>query len=114
MPLTIVADNVVPQTTGGQYSTLVAGAASETLVYTGTGRVCQISFATVGTQALSIYDGTQSTGGTLIYTAATNPTAGSAPVSLQWPIAVGIVVKGTSTASHGLAISYNKAGIGGT
>lgn len=108
-----MADRALQQSRGGQFSTFVAGAAGETLVYTGEGRLQRISLATVGTVAVSIYDGTQSTGGTLIYTSTTNPTVGIAPVDLDWPINVGIVVKGTSTASHGIALAYNKSGVNG-
>ena len=114
MAFTPVSDQSIQSNAGGQYSTFVAGTNNETLVYTGKGRLAQISFATVGTQTLSVYDGTQSTGGTLIYTSATNPTAGSAPVALNWPIATGITLKGTSSAAHGVCVAYNKAGVNGT
>lgn len=114
MAVPVVSDAVLQQSQGGQYSTFVAGASGETLVYTGTGRLVQVSFATVGTVAVSIYDGTQSTGGTLIYTSATNPTAGNSPTRVDFPVATGIVVKGTSTASHGVAVAYNKNGTNGT
>lgn len=107
-----MADKSIQQSGGGQYSTAIAGAATETLVYTGAGRVSSISYITVGTVAVSVYDGTQSTGGTLIYTSATNPTPGTISV-LDWPINTGICVKGTSTASHGVAVSYNKSGVNG-
>lgn len=107
-----MADKTVQSNSGGQFTTAVAGAASETLVYTGAGRVNALSFITVGTVAVSIYDGTQSTGGTLIYTSATNPTAGTT-VKLDWPVATGICVKGTSTASHGVAVAYGKSGPNG-
>lgn len=107
-----MADQVLRQTRAGQYgSSAIAGANSETLVYTGAGAVATISFITVGTVAVSIYDGTQSTGGTLIYTSATNPSAGMLEIPL--PVANGIVVKGTSTASHGVFLGYNKSGPNG-
>lgn len=105
-----MADSTLQSNAGGQFSTAVAGANAETLVYTGAGRLNTISYITVGTVVVSIYDGTQSTGGTLIYTSATNPAAGSTQ-KLDWPIATGIVVKGTSTASHGLALAYGKSGV---
>ena len=107
-----MADMAIQQSSGGQFSTAVAGANAETLVYTGAGRLTQISYITVGTVVVSIYDGTQSTGGTLIYTSATNPSAGSTQ-KLDWPINTGIVVKGSSTACHGLAVAYSKAGNNG-
>lgn len=108
-----MADKALQQSRGGQFSSFVAGAASETLVYTGAGRLCRVMFPAVGTSAVSIYDGTQSTGGTLIYTSATNPTAGLAPLEIDFPIATGIVVKGVSTASASVSLSYNKAGVNG-
>lgn len=107
------ADRALQQSRGGQYNTYVAGANGETLVYTGAGRACRLLFSAVGTVAVSIYDGTQSTGGTLIYTSTTNPTVGIAPVELDWPIQTGIVIKGTSTASHGVALCYSKDGVNG-
>lgn len=107
------SDNVIQYSNGGAFgSTAIAGANSETLVYTGAGRLCQISVITVGTVAVSVYDGTQSTGGTLIFTSATNPTGGTIYLN-DWPITTGICVKGTSTASHGVVVSYNKAGVNG-
>lgn len=108
-----MADKAIQQSNGGQFSTAVAGANTETLVYTGSGRLNLISFVTVGTVTVSIYDGTQSTGGTLIYTSATNPTPGAAPVALDFPINVGICVKGSSTACHGVALAYSKGGVNG-
>lgn len=107
-----MADSTIQSNAGGQYSTAVAGANAETLVYTGAGRLNSISVITVGTVGVSIYDGTQSTGGTLIYANVTNPTLGTV-VQLNWPINTGILVKGTSTATHGIALAYGKAGVNG-
>ena len=107
-----MADLINQTSPGGQYSTALAGTTTEQLVYTGNGRLNALSFITIGTVTVSIYDGTQSTGGTLIYTSATNPTAGTT-LALNWPIANGICVKGSSTAGHGLAIAYSKGGVNG-
>lgn len=106
------ADQVIQYSNGGQFNTAVAGANAETLVYTGAGRVCQVAIVTLGTVGFSLYDGTQSTGGTLIYSSVTNPTLG-AVTALDWPFANGLVVKGSSTATHGIAVAYNKAGVNG-
>lgn len=107
-----MADNVIRNTRGGQYASgVITGAATETLVFTGQGMLSTISFITVGTVAISIYDGTQSTGGALIYTSATNPSAGMLETPL--PFSTGICVKGTSTASHGVNVGYCKSGPNG-
>lgn len=101
-----MADKSIPQNTGGQYVGAFTGGNVETLVYTGAGRLSQFVITTAGTAAFSIYDGTQSTSGTLLYTSITNDTNGTLK-SLQIPITNGIVVKGT-TGSAGLVVTYNK------
>lgn len=107
-----MADKTLQYNSGGQYTVSAAGANAETAVVTGGGRVCVISYTTVGTVACSLYDGTQSTGGTLLWTSATNPSPGSV-TTLNLPYTTGLVYKGTSTASQGICISYNAAGVNG-
>lgn len=101
-------DLSVPQNVGGQYIGSFTGGNVETLVYTGSGRLCRITIITAGTAAFSMYDGTQSTGGVLLYTSITNDTNGTQK-DLQFSITTGIVVKGT-TGAAGLVVGYNKAG----
>ncbi len=103
-----MADLSVPQGLGGQYYTIHTGGAVETAINTTTaGRLCRVTIITAGTAANSIYDGTNSTAGTLIWTDITNRTIGN-QVDLQIPVAVGIVVKGT-TGAAGLIVSYNSS-----
>jgi hypothetical protein len=101
-----MADKSIPQNTGGQYGTTCTSGNAETLIYTGGGRLCKFNIVTAGTASFSIYDGTQSTGGTLVFTSLTNDAVGTVK-DLQTPITTGIVVKGT-TGSAGLYVTYNK------
>lgn len=103
-----MADASVPQASGGQYGTLFTSGNVETLIYTGSGRVCKFAIATAGTASFSLYDGTQSTGATLIFTSLTNDPVGTVK-DMQLPISTGIVVKGT-TGAAGIYITYNKTG----
>lgn len=104
-----MADLSVPQNLGGQYGAIHTGGNVETAINTtAAGRLCRVTIITAGTAANSIYDGTNSTAGTLIWTDITNRTVGQ-QVDLQIPIATGIVVKGT-TGAAGLYVSYNKTG----
>ncbi len=103
-----MADASVPQDLGGQYAGQMTGGNIETLVYTGGGRLCRVTIITAGTAAFSIYDGTASTSGTLIFTSITNDTNG-VQKDLQIPISTGIVVKGT-TGSAGVLVAFNKTG----
>jgi hypothetical protein len=103
-----MADASIPQNTGGQYGTLYTGGNVETLIYTGSGRASKFAITTAGTASVSIYDGTQSTGGTLIFTSLTNDALGIIK-DLQLPFTTGLVVKGT-TGSAGGYITYNKTG----
>lgn len=103
-----MADLSIPQNTGGQYNAAVTNGEAETLVYTGAGRLSRFAIITAGTASFSIYDGTQSTGGTLIFTSLTNDAVGTVK-DVQAPISTGIVVKGT-TGSAGIAVYYNKDG----
>ena len=101
-----MADKSVPQNTGGQYGGAFTGGNVETLVYTGGGRLCKFAVLTAGTASFSVYDGTQSTGGTLIFTSLTNDALGTVK-DVQLPITTGIVVKGT-TGAAGIYVTYNK------
>lgn len=103
-----MADKSIPQNNGGQFTGQFTGGNVETLVYTGGGRLNKIHVITAGTAVVSIYDGTQSTGGTLIYATITNDATGTIK-DVQLPITTGIVVKGT-TGSAGLTLAYNKTG----
>lgn len=105
-----MADKSIPQNTGGQYA-LTASTTTETAIYTGGGRVCQVVILTAGTAANSLYDGTNSTTGKLIWTDITNRTVGQV-VSLQIPVDTGIVVKGT-TGSGGVLVTFNKTDVSG-
>ena len=108
-----MADAVLRQSRGGQYASAVTSGNSETLVYTGAGQLMSLSILTAGTASTSIYDGTQSTGGTLLFTTLTNDALGTTKSNLEFPISTGIVVTGT-TGSPGWAVIYNKAGPNGT
>lgn len=101
-----MADASIPQNTGGQYGGAFTGGNVETLVYTGGGRACKFAITTAGTASFSLYDGTQSTGGTLIFTSLTNDPVGTVK-DLQLPVSTGIVVKGT-TGAAGIYLCYNK------
>lgn len=107
-----MADVSIPQNLGGQYTGQFTSGNVETLVYTGAGRLCKIHIITAGTAVISFYDGTQSTGGTLIYSTITNDATGTVK-DVQLPITTGIVVKGT-TGSGGCVVAYNKTGVYGT
>lgn len=106
-----MADNSLQQNSGGQYNANTSGGNGETALYSGAGRLCQVVIITAGTAAFSFYDGTQSTGGTLIYTSITNDTNGTIKTP-NLPVSAGIVYKGT-TGSAGVAITYNKGGVNG-
>lgn len=103
-----MADLSQPTTIGGQYGSAVTNAVTTDIaVYTtGGGRLCKITIITAGTASLSIYDGTQSTGGALMFTSLTNDALGVVK-DLGLPFASGIVVKGT-TGSPGVFLTYNK------
>lgn len=103
-----MADKSVPQNSGGQFTGVFTGGNVETLVYTGAGRLNKIHVLTAGTAMVSVYDGTNSTTGTLIYSTITNDATGTIK-DVQLPIATGIVVKGT-TGSAGVVAAYNKGG----
>lgn len=108
-----MADASVPQNTGGQFSGVFTSGNVETLIYTGSGRLCKFSILTAGTASFSIYDGTQSTGGTLVFTSLTNDALGVIK-DCQIPFTTGLVVKGT-TGAAGICCFYNKTGAyGGT
>lgn len=107
-----MADASIPQNLGGQYGGIMTGGNVETLIYTGAGRLCKIHIITSGGAILQIYDGTQSTGGTLVYTTITNDVTGTIK-DVQIPISTGIVVKGT-TSAPGVYVTYNKTGVYGT
>lgn len=105
-------DLSVQSNAGGQYNfAMTANTTAETAIYTGAGRVCKLFVTAAGTASLSIYDGTQSTGGTLIFTTLTNDALGTIK-EVQCPVTTGIVLKGT-TGSPGVCISYAKAGQNG-
>lgn len=106
-----MADASIPQNLGGQYTGQFTSGNIETLIYTGAGRLCKIAIITAGTAMISVYDGTQSTGSTLIYSTITNDVTGTVK-DVQLPIATGIVVKGT-TGSGGCVVGYNKGGVYG-
>lgn len=105
------ADQALQYNDGGQFNAAIASLTTETLVYTGQGRLCRLNICAAGTASVSIYDGTQSTGGTLIFTSLANDALGVTKV-INFPIATGILVKGT-TGCPGIAVSYNKSGVGG-
>ena len=70
-----------PQNTGDTYRSgvITGNTTTETLVHTGAGRLNRINILTAGTASFNIYDGTQSTGGTLIFTSLTNDAVGTIP-----------------------------------
>ena len=107
-----MADLSQPFNYGGQYTGQFTGGNVETLIYTGTGRLCKIHIITAGGAIAKFYDGTDSTTGTLLYTTITNDVTGTIK-DVQVPIAVGIVVKGT-TSAPGVVVAYNKTGPYGT
>ena len=96
---------------GGQYNAAFAGGNTETLIYTGSGLVGNFVITAAGTAVVSIYDGTQSTGGTLIYTSITNDVTGTIK-TINMPFTTGLVIKGT-TGSATAAVGYFKSGVYG-
>ena len=104
-------DNTIRNLSAGQYGAGFAGGNTTSAPYTGAGVLATISVVTAGTAALSIYDGTQVTGATLIYTSATNPAAGTL-VTPNLPFSTGLVISGT-TGAAGLYVSYLKDGVNG-
>ncbi len=107
-----MADKSVPQNLGGQYNAIYTGGETNTLIYTGSGRLCKLHICTAGTAVFTIYDGTQSTGGVMIYKSITNDVTGTTK-DLQIPIATGIAIVGT-TGSAGFNVCYNKDSVYGT
>lgn len=103
-----MADASVPQNLGGQYNALFTGGEQNALIYTGAGRLCKLHITTAGTAVFTIYDGTQSTGGTMIYKSITNDVTGTSK-DLQIPFTTGLAVVGT-TGSAGFSLCYNKTG----
>lgn len=106
-----MADRSIPQNTGGQFNAIFTGGSVNTLIYTGSGRLSRIHILTAGTAVVTIYDGTQETGGTMIYKTITNDVTGTIK-DVQIPVTNGIAVVGT-TGSAGLCICYNKDGVYG-
>ena len=106
-----MADRSIPQNVGGQYNAIFTGGEASTLIYTGAGRLCKIHVITAGTAVVTIYDGTQSTGGTMIYKTITNDVTGTSK-DIQIPVTTGIAIVGT-TGSPGLCVCYNKDGVYG-
>ena len=102
-----MADNSLQQSRGGQYATHNAGGNIEVLVFTGQGRCQQFSILTAGTSSFNFYDGTQSTGGILLFTSLTNDPVGTIKQA-DIPFATGLVFKGT-TGAAGVCTMYNKS-----
>ena len=107
----MAADNQIQMGAGGQYNANTSGGNGETCIYTGAGRICQVCIITAGTAAWNFFDGTQSTGGTLLYTSITNDANGTIK-TLNFPVSAGIVFKGT-TGSAGVSVMYTKSGVNG-
>lgn len=108
-----MADKTQRSTRAGQYYGSFTGGNIETLIYTGAG-VAQAYFTvTAGTATATFYDGTQSTGGTIIHLTNQTMTAGTTQNVLEIPFSSGLVVKGT-TGSAALVVTYLAAGINGT
>lgn len=95
----------------GQFNAAVTNGNSTTLVYTGAGALHKANILTAGTASFSIYDGTQTTGATLIFTSLTNDALGVGK-DIQFPFNTGLLVVGT-TGSAGIAVSYSKNGVNG-
>lgn len=104
-----MADATILSGRGGQYTGQFTSGNVETAVYTtGGGRLVNIVTITAGTASVSIYDGTNSTTGTLIYTSITNDVTGTIKEA-NIPFSTGLVVKGT-TGTGGFIVTYNKTG----
>lgn len=103
-----MADKTIQYANGGQYAAQFTGGNVETLIYTGAGRLCQYFVITAGTATATFYDGTQSTGGTIIHLTNQTHTAGTTAFACDIPLTTGLVVKGT-TGAAGLLVGYNKA-----
>ncbi len=107
-----MADKSVPQNTGGQYNLpTVTSNTTGTVVTSAGGRLCQVAVITAGTSATSFYDAsavTAAASANLIWTDVTNRAVGSV-VSLQIPVANGIVVSGAA-GSAGYCVCYNSCG----
>ena len=106
-----MADQCLPSQQFGYNAGVFTGGNVETLIFTGSGRVCSLAVTTAGTAVMSIYDGTNSTAGTLIYTSITNSVSGATAI-LGIPVSAGIVVKGT-TGTQGVSLTYNGPGVYG-
>jgi hypothetical protein len=105
---------VLQSSDGGQYKLAVAaatGAATASATTAAGGSLNRIIFATAGTASATIYDGTNQTAGTLIYTSKTNPVAGEVVIA-QIPITTGIFVL-SANGSPALCLTYNGAGTNG-
>jgi hypothetical protein len=107
-----MAHNVQQVVNAGQYNAAFTGGNVETAIYTsGPGVLNKFAITTAGTASLSIYDGTNSTAGTLIFTSLTNDALGVIK-DCGLAFTTGLVVKGT-TGAAGIAVFYSKAGANG-
>ncbi len=105
-------DKIMQNSNGGQFrSSHAAGTSGSTTALTGAGRLCKINILTVGTASPQIFDGTDNTGA-MIWQGKTNPVAGDI-YDVQVPVTTGIYVQGLTTASHGICISWSRAGVNG-
>lgn len=109
MPLDIQSTN------GGQYrQTFAGGNVTGSNTTAAGGRLNKVIIAASGTAAVTIYDGTNQTAGSVLYTINATAASSSAPspIDLQVPIVTGIFVLGT-TGSPALVLSYEAAGPNG-
>lgn len=105
-----VTDNVTQETSGGQFNA-GAAAATPTLVYTGSGRLCKINVLTSGSAASDFYDALTATG-TPVFKLIASPTIGVS-YDVQIPFSTGLYIGG-ATNSSSVSLQYNKNGINGT
>lgn len=107
-------DLAIQMNNGGQYYGTFTGGNIETAIYTGgPGRLTQYCVITAGTATATFYDGTQSTGGTIIHLTNQTHTAGTTMFVTEIPFTTGLVVKGT-TGSAAVTVMYNKQNSNGT
>jgi hypothetical protein len=73
---------------------IVAGAASDTVVYAGKSMLASVLVTTTGTNSMKFYDHASSGTGTIIGLIPANPTVDGKPFVFKAPCANGIVAKG--------------------
>lgn len=80
---------------GNDMATIAAGTVANTVVKTGTGRLCKVIVTTLGTAAMTFYDNASTTSGTVIGYIPASAAAGTV-YNFNFPHSNGIVASGNA------------------